>query len=54
MALRERGYSKLKDIALDRTVWITGFGVGYGPVVRHYGMNELIQFILSVSHVWKV
>jgi hypothetical protein len=24
----------LKDEALDRTVWRTGFGSGYGPVVR--------------------
>jgi hypothetical protein len=27
-----RGYWKLKEEALDRTVWRTGFGKGYGPV----------------------
>jgi len=30
----KRGYWKLKDEALDRTVWRTGFVRGYGPVVR--------------------
>jgi len=30
----KRGYCKLKEEALDRTVWRTGFGRGYGPVVR--------------------
>jgi hypothetical protein len=30
----ERGYWKLKDEALDRTLWRTRFGRGYGPVVR--------------------
>jgi len=29
-----RGYSHLKEEALDRTVWRTGFGRGFGPVVR--------------------
>jgi hypothetical protein len=29
-----RGYCKLKEEALDRTLWITRFGRGYGPVVR--------------------
>jgi hypothetical protein len=30
----KRRYCKLKEEALDRTVWRTGFGRGYGPVVR--------------------
>jgi hypothetical protein len=30
----KRGYCKLKEEALDRTVWRTRFGRGYGPVVR--------------------
>jgi hypothetical protein len=30
-----RGYWKLKEEALDRTLWRTRFGRGYGPVVRH-------------------
>jgi len=29
-----RGYSHLKEEALDRTVWRVGFGRGFGPVVR--------------------
>jgi hypothetical protein len=29
-----RGYSKLKEEAVDLTVWRTGFGSGCGPVVR--------------------
>jgi hypothetical protein len=29
-----RGYSYLKEEALDRTIWITRFGRGFGPLVR--------------------
>jgi len=29
-----RGYSHLKEDALDRTVWRAGFGRGFGTVVR--------------------
>ena len=29
-----RGYSHLKDKALDRTMWGDRFGRGFGPVVR--------------------
>jgi hypothetical protein len=29
-----RGYSHLKEKALDRTVWTARFGRGFGPVVR--------------------
>jgi hypothetical protein len=33
--LKEKtGYLKLKEEALDRTVWRTRFGRGYGPVIR--------------------
>jgi hypothetical protein len=33
--LKEKGrYWKLKEEALDRTLWRTHFGRGYGPVVR--------------------
>jgi hypothetical protein len=28
-----RGYSHLKEEALDRTVWRAGFGRGFGPVM---------------------
>ena len=29
-----RGYSHLKEEALDRTMWRAGFGRGFGPDVR--------------------
>jgi hypothetical protein len=29
-----RGYSHLKEEALDRTIWRARFGRGLGPVVR--------------------
>ena len=29
-----RGYYKLKEEALDHTLWRKGFGSGCGPVVR--------------------
>ena len=29
-----RGHLKLKEEAVDRTLWSTRFGGGYGPVVR--------------------
>jgi len=29
-----RGYSHLKEVALDRTMWRNRFGGGFGPVVR--------------------
>ena len=33
--LRERrGYSHLKEEALDRTMWRARFGIGFAPVVR--------------------
>jgi hypothetical protein len=37
-----RGYWKLKEEALDRTLWRTGFGRGYGPTFRKadYGTKE--------------
>jgi hypothetical protein len=31
---KKRGYFKLKDAALDRSVWRTRFGRGYVPVGR--------------------
>jgi hypothetical protein len=30
----KRGYSHLKEEALDRTMWTAGFGRGFGPVLR--------------------
>ena len=29
-----RGYSQLKEEALERTMWRARFGRGFGPVVR--------------------
>jgi hypothetical protein len=29
-----RGYSHVKEEALDRPMWRAGFGRGFGPVVR--------------------
>jgi hypothetical protein len=29
-----RGYSRVKEEALDRNMWAAGFGRGFGPVVR--------------------
>ena len=29
-----RGYSRLKEEALDRTVWRARLGRGFGPVIR--------------------
>jgi len=37
----KRGYCKLKEEAIDRTVRRTGFGRGCGPVVRQ--TTELIE-----------
>jgi hypothetical protein len=43
--LRERrGYSHLKEEALDRTMWRALFGSGFGPVVRQTNKcNEYIH-----------
>jgi hypothetical protein len=35
-----RGHRKLKEEALDHTLWGTHFGRGCGPVIRDCGMNE--------------
>ena len=34
MTLRKEGEVEIEEEALDRTRWRTGFGRGYGPVVR--------------------
>jgi hypothetical protein len=31
---KRRGYSHIKEEALDRTMWRARFGRGFGPVVR--------------------
>ena len=36
-----RGYSNLKEEALDRTMWRARFGRGFGPVVRQTTKNNI-------------
>jgi hypothetical protein len=43
-----RGYSHLKEEALDRTVWRAGFGRGFGPVVRQTAKLILITLISDI------
>jgi hypothetical protein len=43
-----RGYSHLKEEALDRTIWRARFGRGFGPVVRQTA--ELMNDPLSLKH----
>jgi hypothetical protein len=45
----KRRYCKLKEKALDRTLWRSRFGRGYGPVVRQTTgwMNEY-YFIINI------
>jgi len=40
-----RGYSHLKEEALDRTIWRHRFGGGFGPVVRQNTewMNDMLR-----------
>jgi len=49
-----RGYSHLKEEALDRTIWRARFGRGFGPVVRQTTkwMNKMrpIQYFWGVLH----
>jgi hypothetical protein len=35
-----RGFWKLKEETLDRTVWRTGFDIGYGPVYKDRLRND--------------
>ena len=46
-----RGYSHLKEEALDRTKWRTRFGRGFGPVVRQSTkwMNECQRPFISFN-----
>jgi hypothetical protein len=43
----------LKEEALDRTLWRTRFGRGYGPVVRQTAkwMNELERYHVCCSDI---
>ena len=46
-----RGYSDLKEEALDRTMWRNSFGEGFGPVVRqnNEGMMNVYRQPLFVK-----
>jgi hypothetical protein len=48
-----RGYWRLKEEVLDRTLWITRYGKGYGPVVRQAteGMNMYFAKVLRELRV---
>jgi hypothetical protein len=48
-----RRYCKLKEEAVDRTLWRTRFGIGYGPVVRQTTewMNEWMNKYLILSSI---
>jgi hypothetical protein len=52
-----KGYSHLKEEALDRTMWRNRFGRGFGPVVSrteyilNEGMNEAHLLIYIKIHV---
>ena len=47
-----RGYSHLKEEALDRTLWTARFGRGFGPVVRQTSneMNACFIFTEKKKH----
>ena len=42
-----RGYSHLKEEALDRTIWRARFGRGFGPVVRQDYLNDDTVLVLG-------
>jgi hypothetical protein len=42
-----RGYSHLKEEALDRTTWRARFGRGFGPVVRQ--TTKLMNMVLNMK-----
>ena len=50
-----RGYSHLKEEALDRTMWRHRFGGGFGPVVRQNTewMNELMRLSASLARYFE-
>ena len=44
-----RQHWKLEDEGLDRTLWRTHFGRGYGTVVRHYVMMMMMMMMMILS-----
>jgi hypothetical protein len=47
-----RGYSYLKEKALDRTMWRNCFGGGFGPVVRQN--TEWMKERTSMKHIYSL
>jgi hypothetical protein len=49
----KRGYSHLKEEALDRTMWRARFGRDFGPVVRQTAewVREIINTLKHEFHV---
>ena len=45
-----RGYSHLKEEALDRTVWRARFGRGFGPVVRQISIWNEWTITHAIQH----
>jgi hypothetical protein len=46
----KRGYWKLKEHALDHTLWSIHSGRGYGPVIRQTTKRMVYFIMLSGSH----
>jgi len=45
-----RGYSHLKEEALDRTMWRAGCGRGFGPVVRQTAKLMIeYQYVIALG-----
>jgi len=47
-----RGYSHLKEEALDRTVWRAGFGRGFGPGVNGFNIYIFI-YIYTMNYTMR-
>ena len=45
---KRRGYCKLNDEVLDRTMWRTGFGRVCGPVVRETDCGMVMSVVVVV------
>ena len=46
-----RGYSHLKEDALDRTMWRARFGGGFGPVIRQTAKRINVRcFVVITLH----
>ena len=44
-----RGYSHLKEEALDCTMWRAGFGRGFGPVIRQTAKRKNVCIVCELS-----